>query len=189
MAVKLAGLCLAASVGTAHADTGFYLSEAFGGSLYRGGMRAYGQSAMRGQVGFEYRDGDRAYSLLGGAALNIEGDLYCVGDQCGLDPDHEGGFHFGGFDVKQRWHLWPSSYSRIGLRMALHGGPRYYDGDATLTGYAGFGVSGGATVELDLAFVGMYFDAGVDVMHMEMPADSVTGAAPYLSVGIKLGRL
>jgi len=180
---------LVGTLGSAHADSGFYLTEAFGGSLYRGGLRAYGQSAMRGQVGFEYRDGDRAFAIVGGAASNIEGDVYCIGDRCGLDPRHEGGYSFGGFDIKQRWHLMQSSSSRIGLRMALHAGPRYYEGDNTLTGYQGFGVSGGATIELDLAYVGVYFITGIDVMHVAMPVDSVTGTAPYLSVGIKLGRL
>lgn len=175
--------------GTAQADTGFYLTEAFGGSLYRGGLRAYGQSAMRGQLGFEYRDGDRAFAVVFGGAANIEGDVYCIGNQCGLDPDHEGSFFFTGFDVKQRWHVLRSNHSRIGLRMALHAGPRYFDGGTTLTGFTGYGVSGGATIELDLAWFGVYFITGVDVMHMAIPVDRVIGAAPYLSLGVKLGRL
>lgn len=176
-------------LGSAHADDGYYVADSFGSTTFHGGLRAYGKAGVRGQGGVEFRTGDRALYFLGGAVDIDPGYVDCSGAECSIDTSRNGGWMFAGFDVKQRWHLFPSRCSRIGVRVALHAGPRYIWGEDAMTGYAGLGLNGGAALEWDIGVIGFFVDAGVDVMYLSMPVDSVSGSAPYFSFGGKVGWL
>jgi hypothetical protein len=183
----LVAALLVGALDTAHADRGIYISDTFGPASYRGGLRAYGASGMRGQAGIEFRDGDRALYFLGGAVLvDPQYVEYPVWE---IETRNHGSWMFAGFDVKQRWPIVSSRYSRIGVRFAVHAGPRYVWGEDALTGYHGLGVNGGASVEMDIGVIGFYVDTGVDVLYMSIPVDSVSGHSPYFSFGAKLGWL
>lgn len=180
---------LIGALGAAHADNGYYIADTFGTTTFHGGLRAYGKAGIRGQGGLEFRTGDRALTFLGGAVFVDPGYVDCSRGNCTIDTSRNGAWMFAGFDVKQRWHVFPSRWSRIGVRFALHAGPRYIWGEDALTGYSGLGLNGGAALEWDIGVIGFSVDTGLDVMYLRMPVDSVTGTAPYLSFGAKLGWL
>jgi hypothetical protein len=173
---SLAIAIVVTTVGAARADSGLYVVDTTGTASLTGGLRAYGDNGKRFSFGAEYRRGDRAVAFLGTAIFDVPGA-------------NAGEIRFVGLELKQRWRLVPTKWSRIGVRAAVHAGPKLAWGRETLTGFRGLGATAGATLEADVGLFGYFVDAGVEVVHLTMPADSVTGAAPYFSFGVKGGWL
>lgn len=173
-------LVLLAMTTVAHADRGYFMTEAMGGAAFRGGLNAYGSGMLELGYGLAYRHDKRVYGfdVFGGWS---EGDI----DGSGLG----GSFVTVGLDVKQLWDVVDSRWSRFGVQFGLHGGPRYYSGSDALNGYGGPGLRAGATIEANLWVYGMTLDFGFDAMALEMPVDTVTGYAPYVLIGGKAGWL
>ncbi len=176
----------------ARAD-GFYFSEAIGGAGYTGGLRPYSGSALRFQIGAGWRHGSPrhphwAFEFLGGGVDN-EGIDPCYEGYERCRVANEGGFNFVGIDVKRRFPLVQSRWTGLGIRAALHAGPRLYWGQGALTGYDGAGFNVGVALEGDIWVLGYFVDFGVDAVWMSMPVDSVVGTSPHVMFGGRFGWL
>jgi len=170
--------------GVASADGAFF-SESGGGTAYKGGLAAYGSGALRVEFGAGYRRGPWTVELLGGGGW-VEAD--CFGVNCELTGvQHGGSVGYFGFDLERRWPVLQSRWRGLGLRFALHAGPRYFVGTDALNGYDGPGLNAGAQIEGDIWVLGYFIDAGIDAMRLSMPVDSVTGTAPYVMIGGRVG--
>lgn len=161
----------------AAADTSIYVSESFGVGGMNGGLRAYGSSGFRFQVGLGYRRNEHGLELV----FNSLWNTYAGGDEGEL---------FGvGLDYRRRFPLAQSRWRGLGARVTLHAGPRWFSGMMSLTGYDGPGFNAGAALEGDIWILGYFIDVGVDAMWMQMPADHVTGYSPHLMIGGRFGWL
>lgn len=176
----------------ARAD-GFYVIESVGATEYRGGLSAYGSTALRLELGVGYRRGSPArdhwaYEFVGGGLINGSAELSCERyDDC--DLGHDGEYNFVGVNIKRRWPVAQSRWTGLGARFAVHAGPRMYWGLGALTGYDGAGFNAGAAIEGDIWVFGYSLGVGMDAMWMTMPVDSVVGTAPYVMLGVRFGWL
>lgn len=182
--------------GSARADNGYFLEESLGGAGYLGQLARYGGGGARLQVGFGVRRGDWTYGVFGAGLMSDFFTIDCYGEECaGFDAPRADLAVFGA-DVRRRWRLlslrrWgrPGVYERPGVFVSLRGGPRWVVGDRALDGYAGAGIGAAASLEGDLWIFGYYVDAGIDVMRLQGPGDTVRGSTPYLVFGGKFGWL
>lgn len=173
-------LVLLAMTTIAHADRGYFVRDGGGAAGFRGGLRAYGAGTILGGGGLSYRNDDRVYSL----------DVWGGWSEANADGSISGGSYVTlGLDYKRLWDIVDSRSQRLGVQLGLHGGPRYYWGSDALFGYDGPGLRAGASLEANLWVVGMIVDVGVDAMVLRMPVDNVSGIAPYVLVGAKMGWL
>lgn len=185
----------------AHADSGYFITEALGGGGYQGELARYGDGAPRFHIGIAARRGSWTVEAFGSFSVPDAFAIDCYGVECAYAARPVAGFTAVGADVRRRWRVlsvrrWgkPGVYERPGLFLALHGGPRWFVGDHALAGYRGPGVGGGATVEADLWVIGYFLDFGLDVMRLGPPDDSVPrtavqGSTPYVMFGAKIGWL
>lgn len=170
--------------GQTRAD-GLYVTESVGAAGYRGGLSAYGSTALRFELGVGYRRGSPArdhwaFEFVGGGLIR--------GDD-GSTQSNDGEHNFVGVNIKRRWPVAQSRWTGLGARFALHAGPRMYWGLGALTGYDGAGLNVGAAIEGDVWVFGYSLGVGMDTVWMTMPADSVVGTSPYVSFGVRFGWL
>ncbi|HEY5927034.1 MAG TPA: hypothetical protein VIV11_35345 [Kofleriaceae bacterium] len=180
----------------ARADSGYYLTEGFGGGDYDGQLARYGGGAPRFHIGFGMRRDDTSFELFGSFLIP---DLYyvdCYGEECAYAARPQGGLNTVGIDVRRRWRLLslrrfgkPGVYERPGVFVALHGGARWFGGEEALSDYAGPGIGGGVALEGDLWILGYYLDLGLDLLHLEGPGETIRGSIPYMMFGAKFGWL
>jgi hypothetical protein len=58
-----------------------------------------------------------------------------------------------------------------------------------MEGYRGPGANADVKLEGDAWVIGYFLVAGVDVMAMKIPVDTLIGVAPYAGIGARLGWL
>lgn len=170
----------------AHADDiGIYFDEAVGGASYRGELADYGTGAPRLQLSFSARRGPWTVSLFGGGADPDALTIDCYGDEC--DGPEPASYAFGGVDLKRAWPLFRPRWHHTGVRLFMHGGPRFYAGGGAINGYSGPGIGGGAGIEGDFFVIGYYVDFGIDAFRLSSEMDTLHGSTPYVMVGGRLG--
>jgi hypothetical protein len=166
---------------------GAYVVEGFGVAGFDGGLRAYGLRQMKLQIGAGVWKGPWSVELFGGGMTDFLA-VDCYGEECGSGPP-EGSLSFAGLDVAKRWGVLESRWPGLSVRIALHGGIRYFVGDDALKGYQGPGIGAGVRLEANAWVIGYFVDLGIDAMALRMPADSVTGTSPFLLFGARVGWL
>lgn len=175
---------------TAAAD-GLYVTESIGGASYQGDLGRYADGLVRASIGVGVVTGPWAAEVSGtwlvsGAAFAI--DCYPETESCGLaTPAPE--LHFLSVDARRTWRILYSTWTRhIGLDLVLHGGPRRFTGDGLFDGYRGYGVGGGATVDVNLKVFSMFVDLGTDVGVLSRDGyETLYAKLPYVIVGARLG--
>ena len=176
----LRGVLVAAAASKARADTGVYADETFSAAGYGRGLKSYGDTAFRFTFAMNVRHDAWTLGVIGGFAAT--------------DDWHRNNADYSlmGVDLRKTWQLnelHPFKPRRAGVRASLGGGPRWFEGQRTLTGYSGPGVTADVRLEGDFFVIGYYIDIGVDAMWMQMPADHVVGVVPFIGIGGKLGWL
>ena len=173
---------------------------------YQGDLGRFSSGEFRGQFGVGYVHGPWALEVSG--AAYIPGFLYidCYGEECLAAQAPSAGLAVANLDVRRAWRVvrswstrkvgnarraWrvaPAIPRAIGIDLVLHGGPRWVTGQDALEGYAGPGLGGGATFDLNLRIVSMYLDLGMDLTLMRgADGDLLTGKLPYIATGVRLG--
>ncbi|MCW5804732.1 MAG: hypothetical protein KIT31_20335 [Deltaproteobacteria bacterium] len=196
----LAMLIVGAAVGTARAEeTGVYVQEALGGFAYGGDLGRPGTGAPRLQLGVGVRRGaDTAELFVAGAVPDLL-FIDCYGAECDRTPQN--GFTQVGVDFRRQWPLVRTRWSRVGVSMFLHAGPRWVIGEAALAGMRGPGVGAGAGIAGDAKLIGYFLDFGLDAMWLRGPSGAIArgpaggqlesrdlfGTARYIVIGGKLG--
>lgn len=200
MRVALVLVLAVAGTHVARADeTGVYVQEALGGFAYGGDLGGPGTGAPRFQIGVGLRRGaDTAELFVAGAVP----DLFfvdCYGAEC--DGTKPKSFTQIGVDLRRQWPLLRSRWSRVGVSMFLHAGPRWVVGNDALAGMRGPGIGAGAGISGDAKLIGYFIDFGIDAMWLHgpfgeiarAPGDSqpesrdMLGTAKYIVFGGKLG--
>jgi hypothetical protein len=178
---------LATLAAPAHADNGYFVAESFGGGGFRGELARY-DGAPRVQIGFDVRRGPWTFELMYGATVNN------VSYEGAMQPSAS--LELYGLDLRYRWRLLSlrrfngrGAYERPGLFVALHGGPRWFEGGQAIDGYSGMGLGAGAALEGDVWVIGYFLDAGIDVITLAGDDETLHGSHPYLMIGGKLGWL
>jgi hypothetical protein len=179
----------------AHAESGYYFSEALGGGDYDGQLGRYG-GAPRFELRFGMRRDAISFELTG--TFMIPDFLYidCYGEECAYAARPKAGLGAAGVELRQRWRLLslkrvgrPGVYERPGLFVSVHGGMKWWGGSEAIEGYGGPGVTGGVSLEGDLWILGYFADLGLDVLHLEGPGETIRGSIPYVVFGGKFGWL
>lgn len=195
----LLSIALVIGLAAAADAEGLFVEEGIGGADYRGDLVAF-DGSPRFQLSLGLRRGPWTLALLGGAT---EPDLFsvdCHGSECDVKP--RASYSFGGADLKRAWPL-AAKNEHFAVRLFMHGGVRWFDGDDDIEGYAGPGVGGGAGLEGDCYVIGYALDFGLDAMWLHAPAEpppmlakapsglgstgDIFAAAPYVMVTGRIG--
>jgi hypothetical protein len=209
MGRALIAICIAVAAVSvpAHAcadPLGFYYEESGGVTLSRGRLGDYMDGVMHLRVGVGVRDGSLAFEpwLSADVAGDRDGALFgFVGGRPAAGGADLASY---GVDAKYLWTLWRH------LEVYARGGPLYATGTGALGPYHGFGIGGGAGIQLTgsvraLGFLflplfwskrgplvtgGVFIDEGVDYYalrddsHAMPPIDSRVG---HLNAGFAIG--
>lgn len=178
---RLAILVVLLPAAAATADTGISIEETVSGVGYGGDLASYGDSSTRFTFGVVLRQDERALNIVGG----------CLVDEVSVTWG-EGAYCFGGFDLRRTWQLNrlnPHKPRRAGFRLSVEAGPRYFAGNTAMEGYRGPGANADVKLEGDAWLIGYFLVAGVDVMAMRIPVDTLVGVAPYIGIGARVGWL
>lgn len=167
-------IAILAGLGGTAAAEGVFVEEGIGGADYRGDLAAF-DGAPRFQLSLGLRRGAWTLSLFGGATEPGMFGIDCYGSEC--DPTPTASYSFGGADLKRAWPL-AAKNEHLAVRLFMHGGARWFDGDDDIEGYAGPGVGGGAGIEGDCYLIGYALDFGLDAMWLRAPAATVIARAP-----------
>jgi len=174
---------------TPAAADGGYLTESIGGGAYQGELGRFSSGEARLQVGGGYVRGP--WALEASATIYIPDFYYidCYGDECLAAQAPPAGLVIANLDLRRAWRVLRPIFTRkIGLDMVLHGGPRWAAGETALTGYAGPGLGGGATLDLNLKLFSMFVDLGMDLALLRgSDGDVLTAKLPYVACGFRLG--
>jgi hypothetical protein len=176
---------------TVLADDGYYMEVSAGPVSYLGELAAYAGDTGKVHVAFSARFAAWTFELTMGGLLN-DGPARCGrGVQCRvIEEPGPVELDVFGTNVRHRWRLVGTRWSRFGLATSVYGGVRRYWGEAALDEYAGFGIGGGARIELDVWAFGYFLDVGGDAMRLTSVDGSVLhGTTPYFLLGAKLGWL
>jgi hypothetical protein len=168
-------------------EIGVNFDEGIGGASYRGELATMGSGGPRLQLALNVRRGPWTVSVLGGGVMPDFFFIDCYGEECDVPPSAS--YSYGGVDLKRAWPLVHSRHRHGGLQMFLHGGPRWYEGDQAIKGYAGPGLSAGAGIEAHAIVVGGYVDFGIDAFRLTSHMDVLHGSSPYVMLGIRLGLM
>jgi hypothetical protein len=173
--------------GRADDSIGVFVGGEFGGVDYRGDIAAMGGGAPAMHMSLGVRRGQWTVSVGGGGADPYALFIDCYGDECNAPTPAS--YAFGTIDIKRAWPLFNRPWRHAGIRMFLHGGPRWFSGGGAIDGYSGPGVGGGAGIEGDAFVIGYYVDFGMDVFRLTSPQmdDAIHGSTPYVMVGSRFG--
>ena len=188
--MRWALLAVIACSSTAVAD-GFYATESFGGASYQGDLGRYADGLARFSAG--------AGVVTGPWAVEVSGTWLVGPDYFAIDcydeqecaalaaPDPE--LHFIALDVRRTWRVLYSTWTRhVGVDLVLHGGPRRFGGDGLFAGYQGYGVGGGASIDVNLKVFSMFVDFGTDVGALSRDGyETLYAKLPYVTLGARLG--
>lgn len=183
--MRLAALLLLVPSVVSAEPIGVFVGGGFGGVQYQGELATMGTSAPTMELSFGVRRGPWTVSALGGGADPNALFIDCYGDEC--DAPTPASYAYGGVDLKRAWPLFKRPWRHAGIRMFLHGGPRWFSGGGAIEGYSGPGLAAGAGIEGDAIVVGYYIDFGVDVFRLTSEMDVVRGSTPYVLVGSRFG--
>lgn len=181
-------IVMLALCGTASADGGGYFVEAVGGAPYQGDLARFSDGAVRIQLGGGWVRGD--WALEASFTIFVPDDHYtsCPNAKCRvLTPPLD--LVIGNLDIRRAWRILRPRFTRkIGLDMVLHGGPRWAIAETPTEAWAGPGVGGGATLDLNLKAVSMFFELGMDLAMMRAEGGDVLAAKlPYMTIGMRFG--
>lgn len=182
-------LVILALGGTAAADgNGGYFVEAAGGAPFEGDLARFSDGAVRLQLGGGWVRGD--WALEASVSIFIPDDQYTTSPNTKwrvLAPPLD--LVVANLDVRRAWRILRPRFTRkIGLDMVLHGGPRWAIAETPTEAWAGPGVGGGATLDLNLKAVSMFGTLGMDLAMMRAEDGGLLAVKlPYVGFGIRLG--
>jgi hypothetical protein len=181
-------LVMLALCGTASADGGGYFIETVGAAAYHGDLARFSPFEARLLLGGGYVRGPWAFEASVTLFLPDSPSSSCGTAKCRtlVDPVD---LSIANLDVRRAWRILRPRFTRaIGVDMVLHGGPRWAVCETPRDAYAGPGVGGGATVEMNLKAVSMFIDLGLDVAMLRgASGDRMSARLPYVGAGMRLG--
>ncbi len=175
--------------GTASADGGGYFIETIGGARYLGDLDRFSNGEARLQLGGGYVRGP--WALEASFTIFIPDEQYtdCSTRKCLAAVAPPVDLVVANLDLRRAWRiLRPRFTHKIGVDMVLHGGPRWAICETPRDAYAGPGLGGGTTLEVNLKAASMFVDLGMDVAMLRSgTGDVLTARLPYLTAGMRLG--
>lgn len=189
---------LLALCGTASADGGGYFIETVGGARYQGDLERFSPGEARLQIGGGWVRNE--WSFEASATIFIPDQPYssCATDKCLAAAAPPVDLVLGNLDVRRAWRILRPRFAdnenlskairSFGIYLILHGGPRWAIAETPRDHYAGPGLGGGTTLEVNLKAVSMFVDLGMDVAMLRGDGgDAMTARLPYLTAGMRLG--
>jgi len=180
-------LVMLALTQAAAADGGGYFIESVGGGAYKGDVGQFSPWEARLQLGGGYVRGPWALEASFTIFIPDQPSSTCGPAKCRSLVADPVDLVLGNLDLRRAWRILRFSRT-LGVDVALHGGPRWASATTPRDSYAGPGLGGGTTLEMNLKAVSMFVDLGMDVAMLRGDSgDMMSARLPYFTAGMRLG--